>query len=57
MIPRTAAEVVEHPDFFPNPVASLVRNLALLFPLVGAVSFGIVALVSVRVAKGLRTHG
>ena len=30
--------------------------VALLFPLVGAVSFGIVALVSVRVAKALRAH-
>jgi uncharacterized spore protein YtfJ len=31
--------------------------VALLFPLVGAVSFGIMALVSVRVAKTLRAHG
>jgi hypothetical protein len=30
--------------------------VALLFPLVGAVSFGIVALVSVQVAKALRAH-
>ena len=30
--------------------------VALLFPLVGAVSFGIVALVSAQVAKALRAH-
>lgn len=33
LVSHRATEIVEHPDFFPNPIATFVRDLAEIFTL------------------------